>query len=135
MPDRIQLSRAAGWRMPPNTAKVDRTTIWGNPWKVGSPGWLSLTAMPSDYKLRLPIDRRSAVNAFRLWLTEDAEWWMLPPVDQFSTRGLDALWSALNGKRDLILSRLPSLRGMHLGCWCKPGSPCHADVLMDMANR
>lgn len=34
MPDRpirIQLSRAKGWRMPPNTVKVDRSTIWGNP--------------------------------------------------------------------------------------------------------
>src|SRR4051812_49296276 len=28
---RVQLSRRAGWRMPPNTVKVDRTTQWGNP--------------------------------------------------------------------------------------------------------
>lgn len=34
-PIRIQLSRAKGWRMPPNTVKVDRTTKWGNPFKVG----------------------------------------------------------------------------------------------------
>ncbi len=30
---RVQLSRKKGWRMPPNTAKVDRTTPWGNPYK------------------------------------------------------------------------------------------------------
>jgi hypothetical protein len=30
MPERIQLSRAKGWRMPPNTVKVDRTTRYGN---------------------------------------------------------------------------------------------------------
>ena len=35
-PVRIQLSRAKGWRMPPNTVKVDRTTMWGNRWKVGT---------------------------------------------------------------------------------------------------
>jgi hypothetical protein len=29
-PKRIQLSRAKGWRMPPNTVKVDRTTVYGN---------------------------------------------------------------------------------------------------------
>ncbi len=30
MPDRIQLSRRKGWRMPPNTVKVDRSTRYGN---------------------------------------------------------------------------------------------------------
>ncbi len=30
---RVQLSRKKGWRMPPNTVKVDRTTPWGNPYK------------------------------------------------------------------------------------------------------
>lgn len=35
MPERVQLSRAKGWRMPPNTVKVDRSTKWGNPFKPG----------------------------------------------------------------------------------------------------
>ena len=35
-PRRVQLSRAKGWRMPPNTVKVDRTTKWGNPFKIGA---------------------------------------------------------------------------------------------------
>jgi hypothetical protein len=35
-PIRIQLSRAKGWRMPDNTVKVDRTTEWGNPFKVST---------------------------------------------------------------------------------------------------
>jgi hypothetical protein len=30
-PVRVQLSRTKGWRMPPNTVKVDRTSKWGNP--------------------------------------------------------------------------------------------------------
>ena len=38
MTKRIQLSRAKGWRMPENTAKVDRATRWGNPWSVGKIG-------------------------------------------------------------------------------------------------
>lgn len=28
MPDGIQLSRAKGWRMPPDAAKVDRSSRW-----------------------------------------------------------------------------------------------------------
>lgn len=29
---------------------------------------------------------------------------------------------------------LPTLRGKDLACWCKPGSACHADVLLELAN-
>lgn len=35
MPKRIQLSHQKGWRMPPGAKKVDRTSQWGNPFKVG----------------------------------------------------------------------------------------------------
>ncbi|MAH32225.1 MAG: hypothetical protein CMG78_09340 [Marinobacter sp.] len=34
-PRRVQLRRTKGWRMPPNTVKVDRTTKWGNPFVIG----------------------------------------------------------------------------------------------------
>ena len=27
------------------------------------------------------------------------------------------------------------LRGKHLACWCPLDGPCHADVLMEIANR
>lgn len=37
-PQRIQLRRTKGWRMPENTLKVDRSTKWGNPFIVGKPG-------------------------------------------------------------------------------------------------
>ncbi|MFZ5773087.1 MAG: DUF4326 domain-containing protein, partial [Thermodesulfobacteriota bacterium] len=30
---------------------------------------------------------------------------------------------------------LDDLRGKDLACWCKDGEPCHADVLLEMANR
>tara|TARA_R110000868_G_scaffold245089_2_gene501590 strand:- start:2494 stop:2778 length:285 start_codon:yes stop_codon:yes gene_type:complete len=33
-PKRIQLKRSKGWRMPPDTVKVDRSTIWGKPYPV-----------------------------------------------------------------------------------------------------
>ena len=38
MPERIQLRRTKGWRMPPNTMKVTRPGPWGNPFKVGVDG-------------------------------------------------------------------------------------------------
>lgn len=36
-------------------------------------------------------------------------------------------------KPDLLAS-LPELRGKNLVCWCSP-LPCHADVLLELANR
>lgn len=27
------------------------------------------------------------------------------------------------------------LRGKNLACWCKEGDPCHADVLLELANN
>lgn len=27
------------------------------------------------------------------------------------------------------------LRGKNLACWCRAGKPCHADVLLKVANR
>jgi hypothetical protein len=33
---------------------------------------------------------------------------------------------------DIIQARL---RGKDLACYCKPGDPCHADVLIMIANR
>ena len=37
-PKRIKLSRAAGWRMPPNTVSVARPSVFGNPFVVGVDG-------------------------------------------------------------------------------------------------
>jgi hypothetical protein len=31
--------------------------------------------------------------------------------------------------------RIEALRGKNLACWCRLGDWCHADVLLDLANR
>lgn len=40
-------------------------------------------------------------------------------------------WGAL----DFGPGEVAQLRGHDLACWCKPGAPCHADVLLELANR
>ena len=40
--------------------------------------------------------------------------------------------------RDRALDRLPDLtllRGKNLACWCRLDQPCHADVLLEIANK
>lgn len=34
-----------------------------------------------------------------------------------------------------LSSMLRELRGKDLACWCAPDQPCHADVLLEIANR
>lgn len=112
MPVRIQLSRAKGWRMPPNTVKVDRSTTWGNPFCVGR-----------------PVDRKMA----RRW-----GWWPLAFPERQASDGAHAcrLFAAVLGLDEAIHEHVKdSLRGKNLACWCEPGAPCHADVLLELANR
>lgn len=100
-PKRITLSRAKGWRMPENTVKVDRSTKWGNPWRIGEVGPL----------MRLAPDALGAV-----WLFSA----MLADPEQREAVGYPA--------------DITDLRGNNLACWCKQGEPCHADVLLELAN-
>ena len=38
------------------------------------------------------------------------------------------------GDAALLAAVRRELRGRDLACWCKPGEPCHADVLLELAN-
>ena len=58
-PVRVQLKRTKGWRMPPNTVKVDRSTKWGNPFVPGKPAPIGPT------KGRIVTDRRQAFLLYK----------------------------------------------------------------------
>lgn len=36
---------------------------------------------------------------------------------------------------DFDIADLKQLRGKNLACWCPLDQPCHADVLLELANR
>lgn len=114
-PKRIQLRRTKGWRMPPNTVKVDRSTKWGNPFVANHPG----SVVERDMK------PAAAVAAFRSMVAKEGGWFPTPlpwpkgkiPA-QYTTAGDVAR----------------ELRGKNLACWCSLDQPCHADVLLELAN-
>lgn len=118
MPERIQLSRAKGWRMPPNTKKVDRSTPWGNPF------W---------------VERRSG----KRWNPGTAAWgeiWEVRHYDYmwgptFPTKPAAAAHAAeMFRQKEAAKFDLSALRGKNLACWCPLDQPCHADVLLEIAN-
>lgn len=104
MAERVQLSRKAGWRMPPNTVSVARPGKWGNPFKVGD----RVQADPTQ-PVAVCFSQAEAVEAFRQLMNQPA----------------------MAGFRGDVRS---NLRGKNLACWCRPGTPCHADVLLEIAN-
>lgn len=81
-PQRVQLSRRKGWRMPPNTVKVDRTTKWGNPFVPGKP-----SAYAGGRKIQ---DKRHAFVIYRAVAPDNAA---LAAAARAELRGKDlACW-------------------------------------------
>jgi hypothetical protein len=101
---RIQLRRTRGWRMPANTVKIDRSTRWGNPFKIGE-----VLLHPVTQRTVEVSTAEIAIRLFDIHLHTEA--------------GAGILTAA---RRDLS--------GRNLACWCKEGNPCHGDVLLRVAN-
>jgi hypothetical protein len=117
MPERIQRRRTKGYRMPPGAKYVGRPTRWANWFAVveTQTGWAASWSAgpgprPAEYYRRAESRHeahRHAVDMYAAWV--------------LTVSGLvEAIRAELAG-RDLM-------------CWCPLGLPCHADVLLDIAN-
>jgi hypothetical protein len=122
VPERIRLSRSKGWRLPPGAVVVARPTKWGNPYVVGS---VMVGAVHDDRGechdgVAVALSREQCIDLYwQLWEER------LVPIDG---DGVDAAW---------VLEQhasLDKLVGLDLGCWCPLDEPCHADVLLALAN-
>lgn len=116
--------------MPPNTVYVGRPTVFGN---------ISTCTLPHNCALRPcaccddATDGRNwcCVLAFREYVVSGIE--KRPAATGLFRYALDAMDGYRT--RNEIVRRLPDLRGKNLACWCALDRPCHADVLLDLANR
>ena len=118
-PERIQRKRTKGWRMPEGAIYVGRPTRWGNPFNIEWHG----------RDLAVETFRRSAQggwNPFRLDHLSDA---MYDRMYDAHTR-----WYERLGGHPVDLAR-SELHGHDLACWCPLDQPCHADVLLEIANE
>ena len=108
---RIQLKRTKGWRKPEGAVVVARPTKWGNPFRVED-------CIGAGFAETVEQARVVCVDAFRSWLTGSG--W----ADGQAVREL----------RPSYLAAIPELAGHDLACWCPLDQPCHADVLLELAN-
>lgn len=116
-PRRIQRQRTRGWRMPEGAVYVGRPTKFGNPFApTVISGWATMG---------------------REYAVADYEGWLLHPHGTCRSSGPDGgliCWCLNHGDRDAVLAAIDDLRGLDLACWCPLDQPCHADVLLTLAN-
>ncbi len=122
-PVRLRLSRKAGFNLQDHSRAVNglpavhvaRRSKWGNP-HVALRTWYHQGIAgrpPFDAVTAADADREGAAIAVALFR--------------------ESLEAALAGMRgDFVRESLAELRGKNLACWCK--RPCHADVLLELAN-
>lgn len=108
-PRRIQLRRTKGWRKPAGAVVVSRPSKWGNPYRLEAYQFQRANGKPAAWDE--PAARDMAVRDFEGALIVGG---ILPFTEADVAR---------------------ELRGKDLACWCPPGKVCHADVLLEVANR
>lgn len=117
-PRRIQMSRQKPWRADnPDAVVVARPSKWGNPFGVGS------------IIDGLVLDRDRAVGFYTNWLTNSLDENGRYVFGDTDYHGVEA------SGRPSVEEIRAALRGRDLACWCPLDQPCHADVLLRIANR
>jgi hypothetical protein len=112
-PRRLQLSRKKGFRLQDHSRSVNglpavnvaRPSGWGNRFKIAT----TIHTNPAQHFEMTPA---RAVRLHRQWIER-----------------------CLAKYPETMIWALDQLRGRNLACWCAPGAPCHADTLLELANR
>lgn len=112
-PVRIVLSRRAGFDLQAISQSINglpaqsvaRPGPWGNPFTI------------ADVQAETGLDKdgaqAEAVGRYRRWVRGEIEGPKAPPDREAIRR---------------------ELGGKNLACWCRQGSPCHVDTLLELAN-
>ena len=115
-PQRLQLSRHAGFNLQEASLalnglparRVTRPGPWGNPFTIAD--------IARRYKLDGGAAQVKAVELCGQWLRGTLD----PKLSPGGPPTREAIRSALMGH--------------NLSCGCKPGTPCHSEVLIEVAN-
>ena len=129
---RIQRKRTKGWRMPEGAVYVGRGSRFGNPFRVGSfywdRSWFHDCPFPT-------VEHETP--AFMRWgagLLGDAAAIHCNPIPN-ATKAVALFRRYVAYNNDIWdLEAFQPLRGKDLACWCPLDQPCHADVLLEIAN-
>lgn len=113
-PVRIALSRRAGFDLQAASRQLNglpaqsvaRPGPWGNPFTID--------AVMAETGLDKDSAQAEAVSRYRRWIEGEIEGPKPPP------------------SRETVQA---NLSGKNLACWCREGSLCHVDALLELANE
>jgi hypothetical protein len=122
-PVRIRLSRQRGFDLQAHSRAINglpavvvtRASDAGNPFTITACREAGYAGTDAEIAAR-------CVESFRVWI--DTPLWR---------NNWDGEESA--ARREKARAMLPYLRGKNLACACALDAPCHADVLLEIANR
>lgn len=150
-PKRIQRKRTKGWKMPENAVYVGRPTKWGNKFTLGGANGLAcvpgaMTGADWEFEDRISsagmshdffhgdgritrctirnLTREEAVSLYREVLTRETVHLRDPRYYRVGRRDNPVTIDVIRAE----------LAGKDLACWCPLDQPCHADVLLEIAN-
>lgn len=118
-PIRIQRKRTAGFRLQDQSpdgapvVSVCRPGKWGNPFIIGK--WATIGGQPGTCWHFVGDTPR-----------DNGRWQLVN--SPHTAVDLYRQWLAISKPN------LSELRGKHLSCFCALDAPCHADVLLELAN-
>ena len=121
-PIRVQRRRVKGWRTPTCSCGcgkpaiyVGRGSPWGNPTRV-TPCTSAACLVQTHWHVLYPNGTKSVSFSQGMALVRAAETYRETVTPQLYAR------------------IVTDLRGHDLMCWCRLDQPCHADVLLELAN-
>lgn len=123
LPPRVVIpTKAKHWTPPPGMVRVTAETLYGNPFAGGG-----------------LLTHAEAVEAFRDLMTggvfTGGHWAKVNAAAKHAGLSARTVFLGLKSVKLSIQADMPALFDKPLGCTCLSSEPCHADVLLELANR
>ena len=138
-PVRLQLSRAKGFNLQDTSREtngleavnVARPTVYGNPFTIGEPSGHLFNDGGDPTPMIATLTREMVISLYN----DLVRGFISPEMHPFGHRWMERIRKHMGGGFAHPMDAVRGLRGKNLACWCAPDALCHADILIEIANR
>ncbi|MGU3585851.1 DUF4326 domain-containing protein [Rhodococcus sp. C26F] len=139
-PKRIQRRRTKGWRMPAGAVYVGRGSLWGNPFVLGEAQVRMPALDGSDWEIEDRLHKTSGERHAFHHSDYSITWHQVENAT--AEQCVEMYREYITGQtgrldyrhRNRTAEIREHLAGLDLACWCPLDQPCHADILLKIAN-